>query len=221
MDALGGLVSGGATEYKRNFFSHVFSTSDESKAEFLNVIQYSSLGVLPVVLLNKLVNKVIPDANTDKSSLEIVLEIFLQLFIMFCGIVLIHRVITYIPTYSGFKYEHLSLTNVILAFLVLVLSIQTKIGIKTNILVDRVAELWNGPSSSGKSKPARRSVSGANISGALRHSPSSADNFDSTIVQTDVYPPAPSAGYSTKQNTNDFMDSGPMPANAMVGGSFF
>ena len=65
---------------------------------------------------------------------------------MFVGIIHIHRVITYIPTYSGFKYDNLNLTNVILAFLVIVLSIQTKLGLKVNILIDRGMELWNGPS---------------------------------------------------------------------------
>lgn len=214
---------GGAPEYKKTFFNHVFSTTEEGKAELLNIVQYSSLGVLPVVLLNKLVNRVIPDADTDKSSLEILVEIFLQLILMFVGIVLIHRVITYIPTYSGFKYEHLALTNVILAFLVLVLSIQTKIGIKTNILVDRVSELWNGPSSSASasasSKPARRSVRiGGTSTIPTAHSPSQADKLDSSFVQTDVYPRAPAP---TSSPVESFMDAGPQPANSMIGGSFF
>lgn len=211
---------GGAPEYKKTFFNHVFSTTEEGKAELLNIVQYSSLGVLPVVVLNKLVNRFIPDADTDKSSLEILVEIFLQLIMMFIGIVLIHRVITYIPTYSGFKYEHLALTNVILAFLVLVLSIQTKIGIKTNILVDRVSELWNGPSSSStKSKAPRRSVRiGSTSTIPTAHSPSQADTLDSSFVQTDVYPKAPSAKTSPVES---FMDAGPQPANSMIGGSFF
>ena len=61
---------------------------------------------------------------------------------MFCGIIIVHRVITYFPTYSGFKYENLTLTNVILAFLVVVLSLQTKLGIKVNILSDRLLKLF-------------------------------------------------------------------------------
>jgi hypothetical protein len=213
------FLTGGAPEYKKTFFNHVFSTTEEGKAELLNIVQYSSLGVLPVVLLNKLVNRVIPDADTDKSSLEILVEIFLQLILMFVGIVLIHRVITYIPTYSGFKYEHLALTNVILAFLVLVLSIQTKIGIKTNILVDRVSELWNGPSSSASAKPARRSVRiGGTTTIPTAHSPSQADKLDSSFVQTDVFPRAPAP---TSSPVESFMDSGPAPFNSLVGGSFF
>lgn len=214
------FFTGGAPEYKKTFLNHVFSTTEEGKAELLNILQYSSLGVLPVVLLNKSINRIIPDADTDKSSLEILVEIILQLFIMFLGIVMIHRIITYIPTYSGFKYEHLALTNVILAFLVLVLSIQTKIGIKTNILVDRVFELWNGPSSSSGSKAPRRSVRIGGASTIPGHSPSQADNLDSTFVQTDVYPRAPSVSSASAVETS-FMDAGPQPANSMIGGSFF
>lgn len=214
------FLSGGAPEYKKTFFNHVFSTTEEGKAELLNIIQYSSLGVLPVVLLNKTINRIIPDADTDKSSLEVLVEIILQLILMFVGIVLIHRVITYVPTYSGFKYEHLALTNVILAFLVLVLSIQTKIGIKTNILVDRVSELWNGPSSSSSSasKAPRRSVRIGGASSIPSHSPSQADKLDSSFVQTDVFPRAPSA---TSSSVETLMDAGPQPANSMIGGSFF
>jgi hypothetical protein len=129
---------------RKSFINHVFSTTEEGKAEIFNVLQYTILGVIPIVVLNKFLQRFIPDADSDKSSLEIFVEVLLQLVIMFVGIVVIHRAITYIPTYSEFKYESLTLTNVILGFLVLVLSIQTKLGIKVNILADRVFELWNG-----------------------------------------------------------------------------
>ena len=130
---------------KKSFLSHVFSSTDEGKAEILNVVQYATLGVIPVILLNKAIQRFIPEADAEKASLELLVEVFLQMIIMFCGMILIHRLITYFPTYSGFKYENLTLTNVILAFLVIVLSIQTKLGIKVSILTDRAMELWNGP----------------------------------------------------------------------------
>ena len=129
---------------KKTFFTHVFSTTEEGKAEILNASQYALLGIIPIVLLNKLIQKFIPEADPEKSSMEVLIEVILQILVMFIGIILIHRVITYIPTYSEFKYESLTLTNVVLAFMVIVLSIQTKLGLKVNILVDRVMELWNG-----------------------------------------------------------------------------
>jgi len=211
---------------KTTFFSHVFSTSEDGKAEILNVVQYAIFAIIPVVLLNKSIQRFIPDADPDKSSLEIIIEILIQLIVIVIGIVIIHRVITYIPTYSGFKYEHLTLTSVILAFLIIVLSIQTKLGIKVNILIDRLDELWNGPSQQEKQK---QGVRVRQPNAQSRHVPSQADFVDNSQIQNDMYPPAPMA--TTKQNETydhmlrgsgqqDFMSSGPLPANGVLGGSF-
>lgn len=135
---------GGAEIVKKTFLNHVFSTTEEGKAEILNVLQYAGLAVVPIVVLNKIVQRFIPDADPDKSSLEISVEILLQLLVIFVGIIFIHRSITYFPAYSGYPYGNLLLTNSILTFLIIVLSIQTKLGIKVNILVDRLYDLWNG-----------------------------------------------------------------------------
>ena len=108
---------------KKHFYLMYSLCLKKVNAEVLNVIQYSTLGVLPIIVLNKSIQRFIPEADPDSSSIEVLAEIFIQLVIMFVGIILIHRIITYIPTYSGFKYDNLNLTNVILAFLVL--SIQT------------------------------------------------------------------------------------------------
>lgn len=201
---------------KKSFLSHVFSSTDEGKAEILNVVQYATLGIIPVVLLNKAIQKFIPEADSEKATLELLVEVFLQTIIMFCGMILIHRFITYFPTYSGFKYENLTLTNVILAFLVIVLSIQTKLGIKVNILVDRAMELWNGPSETQHVKKR----------GSL-HTNSQSDYFDNVgegpsfppapIVTTNSPAPAVQQGAS-QQNSFDF--DGPQAANGMLGGSF-
>ena len=208
---------------RRSFFNHVFSTTEEGKGEVLNVLQYSLLGVVPIVILNKTLQRLIPDADSDKSSLEILVEVLVQLIIMFVGIVIIHRIITYVPTYSEFKYESLSLTNVILAFLVVVLSLQTKLGIKVNILVDRVQELWSG------SGP-REIESKPNVRRQSNHVPSQGDHLGSS--QSDIFPPAPMA--TTQANpTYDTMMRGnptapqmpsimePVAANAFGGFSNF
>ena len=51
---------------KDNFFRYVFNFDDESKAEFLNAIQYALLSIIPVVTLNKTVAKFIPEADDKK-----------------------------------------------------------------------------------------------------------------------------------------------------------
>lgn len=207
---------------KKTFLSHVFSSTEEGQAELMNVVQYSVMGVIPIVILNKIIQRFIPDVDGEKSSLEIAFEIVLQLIIMFCGIVLIHRSISYVPTYSGFKYEPFSLTTVILAFLVIVLSIQTKLGLKVNILVDRAMELWNGPSDNQDAK-ARVKQNVRYSQHVVSHSPSQADYMDSPHMQSDMFPPAPAATSVPRSSGAYDMppaDFGPMAANAVLGSSF-
>jgi hypothetical protein len=212
--------------HPKTFFNHVFSTTEDGKAEILNVVQYSTLGVVPVVILNKLINRFIPDADPDKSSISLLAEIFIQLVVMFCGIVIIHRIITYLPTYSGFKYDNLALTNVILAFLVIVLSIQTKLGLKVNILIDRLDELWNG---SENSKNIVKEVVRVKQPMTPRHAPSQADYLDNQ--PQGVFPPAPVATNHAHGDNYDFMmrsgngvqemaPPAPIAANGVLGGSF-
>ena len=217
---------------KKSILSHVFDSSQEGIATVLNDLQYTFLAVFLVVILNKCIQRFIPDADDDKSSLEISAEVFFQLILMIGGIIIIHRIITYIPTYSGFKYETLSLTNVIIAFLIIVLSIQTKLGIKINIIVDRIYDLWNGPNDGKKDKV----KNGVRVNkGQSSHSPSRADYIDNSAIQN-TFPPAPVA--TTKQTVGDggFYDnmmggkvsndqygllSSPAPANSLIGGSSF
>lgn len=217
--------NGGASD-RKSFINHVFSTTEEGKAELLNVIQYSTLGVVPIVILNRIIQRFIPDADPDKSSLELLVEIFIQLIIMFCGVVLIHRTITYVPTYSGFNYESLALTHVILAFLIIILSVQTKMGIKVNYLIDRISELWNGSSSpdyKGRAKAQIRSSSAM-----LAHQPSQADYLDNSATQSNVFPPASvptsthnsNGTYDQMIRGNPAMEMGPVAANGVLGSSF-
>ena len=135
-----------STKNSNSFINHVFNFDDDSKGEMSNIIQYSILSVIPIVLLNKTIQQVIPETDEAKPSLEILFEIILQIIIMFIGILIIHRIITFIPTYSEVKYVEFNVTNIILAFLVIVLSLQTKLGEKVNILTDRLIEVVNGNS---------------------------------------------------------------------------
>lgn len=210
---------------RRGFLGHVFNTSDESNAEIMNITQYTLLSVIPVVMLNKIVQRFIPEADPDKSSLEILVEIILQLVLMFVGIVFIHRIVTFAPTYSGYKYEHLTLTNAVIAFLVVVLSIQTKLGIKTNILFDRVVELWNGEDSSDRKRNVRNKVRFSE--GMSAHMPSQADHLDTS--GSSFMPPTSMTSTRQPANTYDTMmrggpsneAPGPMAANSVLGGGGF
>jgi len=131
---------------KKNFFKHVFNFDDDSKSDMLNIIQYSLIAIIPVIILNKSMQKYVPEAEEQKGNLEILAEIILQIIVMFIGLLIVHRMITFVPTYSGMEYPEFSIIFIILAVLMITLSLQTKLGEKVGILTDRLIELWEGKS---------------------------------------------------------------------------
>lgn len=137
---------------KKGFFNHVFNFEDDSKSEILNIIQYSLIAIIPIVILNKVMQRFVPEADEQKGSLELLAEVIIQIVVMFLGILITNRVITFIPTYSGTKYPEFSVTYIILAVLVITLSLQTKLGEKVSILVDRLMDLWDGKKDDKKKK---------------------------------------------------------------------
>lgn len=138
---------------KGSFFEHVFNFEDDSKSEMLNIIQYTVLAIIPIVVLNKTIAKIIPNVDNHKPSFEISLEILGQSVSLFLGILLVHRFVTYFPTYSKKPYASLHITNVIVALLAVFVSFQTRIGEKTNILIDRLFDIIDGKTTLGGDKP--------------------------------------------------------------------
>lgn len=198
------------------FIGHVFSTTEESKNEILNIIQYAFFSIIPIIVLNKSIQKFIPEADTEKSSIEIIIEIILQIIAMFVGIIIIHRIITYFPTYSGFKYERLHLTSIVIGFLIIILSLQTKIGIKTNILFERLIGIWNGTQPDANKKRNR------NVPGNPILIP---QQQNEGITQTPTFPPPPAISTPINPTPDyimrQFADSQDIkPANDLVGFSF-
>ena len=167
-------LSDSSNSSKPGFFKHVFNFDDESKSEILNIIQYSLIAILPVVILNKAMQRYVPEADDEKGSIELLAEIIIQIVVMFLGILLTNRIITFIPTYSGTKYPDFSVTYIILAVLVITLSLQTKLGEKVSILVDRVIDLWEGKKDNKKKKKGSSSSGNVKVTQPISQPPSSA-----------------------------------------------
>jgi hypothetical protein len=189
------------------FFHHVFDTSDASKGEILNLCQYALLALVPVVLLNKLMARMIPDPDPDASSIELIAEIVMQMVLVLCGIILIHRVVTYVPTWSQFRYEPLVLTNSVIVFMVIVLSLNTKLGLKCSMLYDRTMDYLglggrddddNGGNSGSERKRYRGSGSESGSGSGAHHHHHYGSQADSSSVGgiTPLFlpPPTPSGG---------------------------
>jgi len=135
-----------SSDDSKSFFKHVLNFDDDSKSDILNIIQYALIAIIPVVVLNKSMGKYVPESDDKKGSLEISAEIVIQIIVTFIGLLIIHRIITYIPPYSGSQYPEFHIVYIILAILMITMSLQTKIGEKVSILVERIVELWDGTS---------------------------------------------------------------------------
>lgn len=226
------------SDESKSFFKHIFNFDDDSKSEILNILQYSLIAIIPVVILNKSMYTYVPEADDKKSSLEITAEVLIQIIVMFVGLLLIHRIITYIPTYSSTKYPDFHIIYIILAILMITMSLQTKLGEKVSILVDRVYELWNGkqekkngkkgnvkvsqPISGQQQQMIHPMVDGTAISSLPTYDTSSSaqtqqlPNYDSMYRQDTT----PLIGAATP-GMSEGMSSEPMAANSVLGSGGF
>ena len=234
-----------SSDESTSFFKHVFNFDDDSKSEVLNILQYSVIAIIPVVILNKTMQKYVPEADDKKSSLEVSAEIIIQIIVMFIGLLLIHRIITYIPTYSGTKYPDFHIIYIVLAILMITMSLQTKLGEKVSILVERVSELWNGKTDNKKKNGKNGSgnvkvsqpISGQQPMGGYTDGTaiSSLPTYDTTQGGQNTMAPqqlpnydamyrqdtTPLVGAATPGVTTEGFYDGPMAANAVLGGGSF
>jgi hypothetical protein len=227
---------------KKNFFKHVFNFDDRGKADMLNIIQYSVIGIIPIVVLNKLMQKYVPEADDQKGSIELLAEVVIQVVFMFLGILITHRIVTFVPTYSEEKYPEFSVIYIILAVLLITLSLQTKLGEKVSILSDRVFELWEGKPAekAGNKKKARASTTdGVKVSQPISQNSYYTENFQNksgTTALSDL-PVPPTKQTMAPQQLPDYNNmyantsnplvnadtpgiNEPMAANDALGGSF-
>jgi hypothetical protein len=221
-----------STNGKPGFFKHVFNFNDDSKSDMLNIVQYAAIALVPVIIMNKVMQRFVPEADDEKGNVEILAEILGQVFIMFIGILIIHRIITFIPTYSGVKYANFDVTSIILAMLVIILSLQTKLGEKVSIIVDRIMELWEGPKDSKKKKKGQGNVKVSQpISqgqSAIATAPMMTSPGTTSINSLPPTQQQPDYNNMYQQDSNPLVGAatpgmegmGVMAANDMIGGSF-
>ncbi len=232
---------------KNGFINHVFNFDNDTKTEVLNVGQYLLLAIIPMGFYNYMVDSVIPEVDESKSNLEILGEVVGQLTLVLVGMFFIHRLITYVPTYSGRAMGDMNLFSIILLLLVLLYESHTKVGEKTKILLTRVSDMWHGKKDDDKKKKGKKDGSVVKVSqpisraGMPTHQPSRADYLQSHNMMTSptqMLPPQNppsqqipqtdsgasnniynSGGFGGLQDANTpSMSQEPMAANAALGG---
>jgi hypothetical protein len=189
------------------FFNHVFNFNTENKANMLNLVQYILIGIIPVVLTLKAIKQYVPEEDDSKGNIEIGIEVTLQLFAIFFSIWFIDRMIRYFPTYAGVSYHKFNDTNFVLPLLIILVTMQTKLGAKINILSERIMDLWNGNmgSQAGYTNQGAHRVSPQMVTAGV-HQNSRADALDNVLI-------APQPQQMPQQNSISMIDALPNMAD--------
>jgi hypothetical protein len=132
---------------KNGFFKTVFMVDKTEQGYMMNIMQYTLLAMVPVVLVLKLLKNYVPDVDEEKGTVNISAEIIAQVLFIMVAIYFLHRIIVYFPTYSGITYGNIDLTNTIIMFLFIIFTMQTKLGEKVQIVIERVVDLFEGNNS--------------------------------------------------------------------------
>lgn len=204
------------------FVKTVFPFDEDQKGLLLNIIQYSVLAIIPVVVLLKLIKNYIPEAEDDKGSLVILVEVIGQIVAMFTALYFIHKIIAYVPTYSGFKYGDVNVFNMIPAILFISVTMQTKLGEKVQMLVDRLWDLYDGQTSSGQSAPRQGGQSGGQV--RVTQPISQSQQYSTTPSMApgnmpSIQNPPPSQMTNMKSQSNEYSIPQSPDFNSMYGGS--
>lgn len=158
-NALGESVSSSSIDVgEKTFFNHVLRFDGKTKNELMDIFQYSVTSVFPILILNNLISNLFPEPDENKAILELVVEIGSELFLLLFGIYMIHRIVTYFPLFSGNAYSELNMLNIVLVFLIIILSFQTQLSEKANILFDHIKNyiFYNTGYDSGSAKRPQR-----------------------------------------------------------------
>jgi hypothetical protein len=121
----------------QGFFSYVFKLSRFKQEDLMNIIQYTILSTIPVLLFVYFTKKYFPLVEPDDSSLYIFIVTFIELVFMIIGIFFIDRIINFIPTFSGKYYEPINLTTIVIIFVLFMLLINTGFRERTRVMLER------------------------------------------------------------------------------------
>jgi hypothetical protein len=161
------------------FLNYVFNFDTENKHRIMNMLQYTLLSIIPVLLILRGIKHIIPEEDDSKGSFEILAESVGQVIVIMLAIWLTNKIINYIPTYSGEEYPKFNEITFVIPFIIILATMQTKLGAKFNILIDRVMNLIFGKKEEER-KPQQGGQNVVRISQPLagQHQPSQADYLD-------------------------------------------
>ena len=160
---------------KQGFFKYVFNFDETNKGILTNMFQYGFIAVPLVILVLKLMNYYTPEEDDTKGTLEIMLEIIISISVILLSIWFINKIIRFVPTISKMDYPLFNEVNFILPLFIVLFTMQTKLGAKINILVERLVDLYDGKTNLKDDKKKKDYKTSQPISQAPGHQPSQSD----------------------------------------------
>ena len=190
------------------FFKYVFNFDETNKGILLNLFQYAFISVPLVILVLKLMNYYTPEEDDAKGTLEIIMEIIVSISVILLSIWFINKIIRFIPTISKMDYPLFNETNFILPLFIVLFTMQTKLGAKINILVERLVDLYDGKTNlkdDKNNKNKKDYKTSQPIAQAPGHQPSQSDFMNQ---QTQQIP-----NFATNQMTNQVYAQNIVPSS--------
>lgn len=225
-----------------SFFEYITSFSSYEKSQLFNLFQYGGLIIIPIMIVLKIMKMYVPLEDAFKSTTDILIEVILQLVAIILSFFFINKLVLYVPTYSNVEYDKISLLSTILPLFFLIMTLDTKLGEKMNILFDRLLEVL-GIKKEGYENCDKKDVSsrpkstqntiqqvGANTMLPNAPQPTMDINMQNDLIDNRILRgqtpqrdnPVQTIGISNTNGENDYsmiMDNEPEPANAF--GSIF
>jgi len=206
----------GGDEGSKSFFNYMISLNPNEKNDLLNMLQYSVLAIIPVIIVLKLMKKYIPSENDKKASIEILIELVLQLIIIFAAFWFINRLITFIPTYSTAPYPHFNIIQLILPVIFILFSMNSTISEKATILLNRtLVAIGLVKENLDEEEQTRPNTNVAVIPQNLIPVVSNQQATKGVPMYDQRQQPDPTFGPNGFQG--QYNDQGPAPANEMIG----
>jgi len=164
------------------FLNYVFNFDHENKSRMINMTQYTLLTVIPVLLILRGIKHVIPEEDESKGSFEILAESMAQIILIVLSIWFTNKIINYIPTYSGEEYPKFNEISFIIPFILIMATMQTKLGAKFNILIDRFIVLVIGKKEEKITQNTSQQQNVVRVTQPIsgQHQPSQADYLDTS-----------------------------------------
>ena len=129
---------------KKGFFEYVFNFDSINTSQLSNLYQYTFIAIPLILLSLKTLNYFSPDIDESKGTLEILFEIFVSINWILLSIWFVNKIIRYIPTKSKMAYPIFNETNFVLPLLIVLFTMNTKLGNKINVLIERLVDLYDG-----------------------------------------------------------------------------